>query len=101
MILNALRAIVAGWEFQLNGDVAVKLCRKNIDLVEFGVNSIPKLNNVLCLRVIPKGTESEIDNEITWMTFTQLQFSFAPTRIVVNPAEKFVARSWKFSRRTT
>ena len=53
MILNALRAIVAGWGFQLNGYVTGKLCRKNIDLIEFCVNSIPKHNNVLCLGVIP------------------------------------------------
>ncbi len=59
MILNAFRAIDAGWEFQSNGDVTGKLCRKNIGLVEFGVNSIPKHNNVLCLGVIPKGTESD------------------------------------------
>jgi hypothetical protein len=69
MILNAFRAIVAGWGFQLNGDVTGKLCRKNIDLVEFGVNSIPKHNNVLCLGVIPKGTESERIYEITWDDF--------------------------------
>ena len=37
MILNAFRAIVAGWRFQLNGDVTGKLCLKNIDLDEFGV----------------------------------------------------------------
>ncbi len=36
MILNAFRAIVAGWGFQLNGDVTGKLCGKNIDLFEFG-----------------------------------------------------------------
>jgi hypothetical protein len=41
MILNAFLAIVAGWGFQLNGDVTGKLCRKNIYLVEFGVDSIP------------------------------------------------------------
>jgi hypothetical protein len=69
MILNAFRAIVAGWGFQLNGDVTGKLCRKNIDLVEFGVNSIPKHNNVLCLGVIPKGTESEKIYQITWDDF--------------------------------
>ena len=37
MILNAFHAIVAGWRFQLNGDVTGKLCLKNIDLDEFGV----------------------------------------------------------------
>ena len=40
MILNAFRAIVAGWAFQLNGDVTGKLCRKNIDLVECNEKAI-------------------------------------------------------------
>ena len=69
MILSAFRTIVAGWGFQLNGDVTSKLCCKNIELVEFGVNSIPKRNNVFCLGVIPKGTESENNYEITWDDF--------------------------------
>ncbi len=53
----------------MNGDVTGKLCRKNIDFVEFSVNSIPKRNNVLCLGVILKGTESEKNYEITWDDF--------------------------------
>ncbi len=72
MILNAFRAIVAGWGFQLNGNVIDKLCCKNIDLVEFGVNSIPKHNNVLCLGMIPKGTKSTESKNIyavTWDDF--------------------------------
>ncbi len=69
MILNAFRAIVAGWGFQLNGDITGKLCCKNIDLVEFSVESIPKYNNVLFLGVIPKGTGSEKIYVITWDDF--------------------------------
>ncbi len=64
--LNSFLDIVAGWGFQLNGDVTGELCRKSIDLVEFNINSIPKHNNVLCLGVIPKGTESETIYQITW-----------------------------------
>ena len=59
MICNAFRAIIAGRGFQLNGDVTCKFCNKSVDLVEFSVTSIPKQNNILCLGVIPKGTESE------------------------------------------
>ena len=69
MILSAFRAIVAGWGFHLNGNVTGKLCRKNIDLVEFGVNSIPKHNKILCLGVSPKGTDSEQIYQITWDDF--------------------------------
>jgi hypothetical protein len=55
--------------FQLYGDVTGNLCRKNVDLIDFGVNSIPKHKIVLCLGVIPKGTESENNYEITWDDF--------------------------------
>ena len=69
MMLNAYRAIIAGWGFQLNGDVTGKYCNKSVDLVEFSVTSIPKQNNILCLGVIPKGTESELLYKITWDDF--------------------------------
>ena len=69
MMLNAYRAIIAGWGFQLNGDVTGKYCNKSVDLVEFSVTSIPKQNNILCLGVIPKGTESETLCRITWNDF--------------------------------
>ena len=69
MILNAFLAIIAGWVFQLNGDVTGKFCNKSVDLVEFSVTSIPKQNNILCLGVIPKGSESEVIYKITWDDF--------------------------------
>ena len=53
----------------MNGNVSGKFCRKSVDLVELGVNSIPKRNNVLCLGVIPKGTKSEKKYKITWDDF--------------------------------
>jgi hypothetical protein len=69
MLCNAFRAIIAGWVFQLNGDVTGKFCNKTVDLVEFSVTSIPKQNNILCLGVIPKGSESEVMYKITWDDF--------------------------------
>ena len=66
MLLNVLLAIIAGWGFQLNGDVTGKLCRASVDLLQFGINSIPHRNHVLCLAVIPKATESETVYQITW-----------------------------------
>ena len=74
MLCNALRAIIAGWVFQLNGDVTGKFCNKSVDLVEFSVTSIPKQNNILCLGVIPKGSESEIIYKITWHDFRAALF---------------------------
>ena len=69
MILNAYSAIIAGWGFQMNGEVTDKYCCKSVDLVEISVTSIPKQNNILCLGVIPKGTEREKNYMITWDDF--------------------------------
>ena len=69
MLCNAFRAIIAGWVFQLNGDVTGKFCNTSVDLVEFSVTSIPKQNDILCLGVSPKGSESEVMYKITWDDF--------------------------------
>ncbi len=66
MLSNALRAINAGWVFQLNGDVTGNVCRAGIDLLELSVSSIPAQNNVLCISTIPHATESQRTCEITW-----------------------------------
>ena len=65
MLANALRAIISGWVFQLNGDVTGKLCRASVDLLQLGINSIPHRNHVLCLAVIAKSTETETVYQIT------------------------------------
>ncbi len=59
MLGNDVRAIIAGWNFQLCADVTGNFCNRNVDLFEFSVTSIPCQNNVLCLSIIPKATESE------------------------------------------
>ena len=66
MLANALRAIRAGWGFQLNADVTGKICRASLDFLEFGVNSIPCKNNILCLALIPQATESEATYTLTY-----------------------------------
>ena len=66
MLANALRAISAGWVFQLNADVTGKVCRASVDLLAFGVNSIPCQNNVLCIALIPQATESEVTYTLTY-----------------------------------
>ena len=66
MLLNAMRAIIAGWGFQLNGTVTGKLCRASVDFLQFGINSIPHRNRVLFFAVIPKATESETVYQIAW-----------------------------------
>ncbi len=59
MLANALRAIIAGWNFQLCADVMGNFFSRSVDLLKLSVTSIPCKNNVLCLSIIPKATESE------------------------------------------
>jgi hypothetical protein len=59
MLANAFRAIIAGWNFQLCADVTGNVCNRSVELLEFSVTSIQCQNNVLCLSIIPKATESE------------------------------------------
>jgi hypothetical protein len=66
MLTHALRAIKAGWGFQLNADVTGKLCRKSVDLLAFSVTTIPKRNNILCLCIIPSTTESKQANTVVY-----------------------------------
>jgi hypothetical protein len=66
MLLNAFRSIKSGWLFQLNGDVTGKVCRADIDLLEFSVTSMPRQNNILCISTIPNKTESQTTYTITW-----------------------------------
>ena len=56
MLSNVLRAINAGWVFQLNGNVTGNVCRADIDLLELSVTSIPAQNNVLCISTILHAT---------------------------------------------
>jgi hypothetical protein len=63
---NVYHTIIAGWVFQLSGEVTCKLCLSSIDVVEIGVDSIPKQNYVLCFAIIPKETESIKVYQITW-----------------------------------
>jgi hypothetical protein len=48
LLANALRAIVAGWNFQLCADVTSNFGNRSADLLEFSVTSIPCQNNVIC-----------------------------------------------------
>jgi hypothetical protein len=68
MLANALRAIVAGCNFQLCADVTCnfQVCNRSVDLIEFSVISIPCQNNALCLSIIPKATESEKVYKLTY-----------------------------------
>jgi hypothetical protein len=66
MLANALRAIVAEWNFQHCADVTGNVCNRSVDLLEFLATSIPCQNNVLCLSIIPKATESETGYKLTF-----------------------------------
>jgi hypothetical protein len=66
MLANALRAIVAGWNFQVYADVTGNFCNRSEDLLAFSVTSIPCQNNILCLSIILKATESEKVYKLTY-----------------------------------
>jgi hypothetical protein len=66
ILANALRAIVAGRNFQLCADVTGNFCNRSVDLLEFLVTSIPCQDNVLCLSIIPKATESELFYKLSY-----------------------------------
>jgi hypothetical protein len=66
MLANFSPRYRRGLGFQLNADATSNFCRASVDLVEIGVNSIPCQNNVPCLSLIPKGTESEKLFQLTW-----------------------------------
>jgi hypothetical protein len=65
-LANSLRAIAAGWGFQLNTDATGNICQQRVDLIEFGVISIMYQNYVLCLSLVPKGTKREKVYQLTW-----------------------------------
>jgi hypothetical protein len=66
MLATALSAIVDGWNFQLCAHVTSNFCDRSVDLLEFSVTSIPCQNNLLCLSIIPKVTESEKVYKLTY-----------------------------------
>ena len=74
MICNAFRAIIAGWEFQLNGDVNGKFCNKSIDLVEFLVTSIPKQTIFFAWALFLRELRAKKIIRLRGMTFAQLLF---------------------------
>jgi hypothetical protein len=67
MLANALRSIIAGWNFQLCADVTCNFCNRSVDLLEFSVTYLPCQNNVLCLSIIPKATESETVYKLSYV----------------------------------
>ena len=58
--MNILRAIAAGWIFQLNADATFNFCRTAVDMIGFGVNSLGNHNHPLCWSIIPHNTESQV-----------------------------------------
>ncbi len=59
-LLNAFRAINAGWVIQLNSDATFIFCRSKVDMIGFGVNSLGCHNHPLCWSLIPDRAEGEL-----------------------------------------
>ena len=58
-LLYALRAIIAGWIFQINTDVTFGVCRHAVDLLSMGINSMQHRNYSACYCIIQSKCESE------------------------------------------
>jgi hypothetical protein len=69
-LLNAFRAINAGWVFQLNSDATFNFCRCKVDMIGFGVNSLGGHNHPLCWSLIPDRAEGELT---CTQTYNELQ----------------------------
>jgi hypothetical protein len=73
-LLNAFRAINAGWVFQLNSDATFNFCRRKVDMIgfghKFGVNSLGSHNHPLCWSLIPDRAEGELTYT---QTYNELQ----------------------------
>ena len=59
-LCNILRNIMAGWVFQLNGDVSYKHCRRTVALLCLGVSSLGNVNNPICWAIIPEAESAEV-----------------------------------------
>jgi hypothetical protein len=69
-LLNAWRAINSGWVFQLNADATFNFCRRKVDMIGFGVNSIGGHNHPLCWSLIAAHAEGELTYT---QTYNELQ----------------------------
>ena len=69
-LLNAFRAINSGWAFQLNADATFNFCRRKVDMIGFGVNSIGGHNHPLCWSLIPDRAEGQTTYH---QTYNELQ----------------------------
>jgi hypothetical protein len=58
-LLNAFRAINAGWVLQ-RSDATFYFCRRKVDMIGFGVNSLGGHNHPLCCSLIPDSAEGEL-----------------------------------------
>jgi hypothetical protein len=69
-LLNAFRAINAGWVFQQKSDATFNFCRRKVDMIGFGVNSLAGHNHTLCWSLIPDRAEGELTYT---QTYNELQ----------------------------
>jgi hypothetical protein len=59
-LLNAFCALNTGWVFQLNANAIFNFCRRKVDMIGFGVNSLGGHNHPLCWLLIPYRAEGEL-----------------------------------------
>ncbi len=59
-LMNAIRALKAGWVVQLNGDATFAFCRAVVDMIGLCFCSMGCANNSACWSFIPHQTEGEL-----------------------------------------
>ena len=66
MLMNPLKAMLSGWQVQIQGDVTFKVCREDVALLGFGVNSMGAKYNLCALSLIPQSAEDQRAYSETW-----------------------------------
>ncbi len=66
ILMNPLKAMLSGWQVQIQGDVTFKVCREDVALLGFGVNSMGAKYNLCVLSLIPHSVEDQRAYSETW-----------------------------------
>ena len=66
MLMNPLKAINSGWQVQIQADATFKVCREDVALLGFGVNSMGAKYNLCALSITPQENKKAYSE--TWMS---------------------------------
>lgn len=66
MLMNPLKAIISGWQVTIQADTTFKICREDVALLGFGVNSMGAKYHLCVLSLIPNSSEDQQAYSETW-----------------------------------